>query len=333
MNKSAALFILLTLIISGVNAQNLKALNLSGTVKNVNGGKIYLQKFNDKNFDTVDSTVIQNGKFEFKSAVQLPELYGLTLDKNKNPFYIFLEDSPIVVTLDATNNYRNSKVTGSKSQTRFERFQKQQEEINISDFIKEDPSSMVSAYVFYRNYSYRLSPQEIRDNIALLNETLHKTQYVKVLEQLANTVDKVLPGNKAPDFVSTTPEGKTERFSDHFGKGYILLDFWAAWCGPCRRENPNLVAAYQKYKEKGFAIYGVSLDKSKASWIKAIENDKLTWTQVSDLKFWNSEAAALYGVRAIPSNFLINADGEIVARNVTGEDLQKLLQELLGEEN
>ena len=331
MNKSAVIIVLLTLIINSVQAQKIQSINLSGTVKGLDEGKIYLQKFNDKSFDTIDSTSIQNGKFSFKSAVKLPELYGLTLDKNTNSFYIFLEDSPITVELDPTRNYRNSKVLGSKSQTRFENFQKNQEDVNISDFIKEDPSSIVSAYVFYRNYSYRLSPQEIRDNIALLNESLRETQYVQVLKELANTVEKVSPGNKAPDFVSTTPEGKEERFSDHLGKGYVLLDFWAAWCGPCRRENPNLVAAYQKYKDKGFTVYGVSLDKSKTSWIKAIENDKLIWTQVSDLKFWNSEAAALYGVRAIPSNFLINADGEIVARNVTGEDLQKLLEELLGQ--
>src|SRR5690606_7108510 len=257
MNKSAVIIVLLTLIINSVQAQKITPLTLSGTVKDTKEGKVYLQKFNDKNFDTVDSAVIKNGKFNFKNAVKLPELYGLTLDKNTNPFYIFLEDSPITVELNPARNYRNSRVTGSKSQTRFENFQKNQEEINISDFIKEDPSSIVSAYVFYRNYSYRLSPQEIRDNITLLNESLHQTQYVQVLKELANTVEKVSPGNKAPDFVSTTPEGKEERFSDHLGKGYVLLGFWAAWCGPCRRENPNIVAAYQKYKDKGFTVYGV----------------------------------------------------------------------------
>jgi len=131
--------------------------------------------------------------------------------------------------------------------------------------------------------------------------------------------------------VSKDPNGNTVRFSDHLGKGYVLLDFWAAWCGPCRRENPNVVAAFQKYKNKGFTVFGVSLDKDKASWVKAIKDDGLDWAQVSDLAFWDTEAAALYGVRFIPSNLLIDEHGVIVARNIKGEELQEKLKEIYGE--
>jgi len=112
------------------------------------------------------------------------------------------------------------------------------------------------------------------------------------------------------------------------------LDFWASWCGPCRQENPNVVKAYNKYKDKNFTILSVSLDKAdgKAAWLAAIQNDGLTWTQVSDLKFWNNQAAALYFVTSIPSNFLIDPSGKIIARDLRGDDLDAKLAEVLSKE-
>jgi peroxiredoxin len=329
MKKTSILIYLFLFSLLGLYAQKDTPLNLSGSVKGVNEGTIYLQKFNNKIFDMVDSTIIKDGKFTFNSSVILPELYGLTLDKDKTPIYIFLENTPISIQLDTSDYYRKSIIKGSKAQERFDDFKTRSSDIKIGDFINEDPSSIVSAYVLYRNFSYRLTPQEIRDNVSLLDNSLTTTQYVTVLKELANTMETVQPGNIAPDFVSITPDGRNERFSDHIGENYILLDFWAAWCGPCRRDNPNIVAAYQKYKDKGFTVYGVSLDRNKESWLKAIQDDELTWTQVSDLAFWNSKAAALYGVRAIPSNFLIDPNGRIIARNIKGEDLQNKLEELL----
>jgi peroxiredoxin len=278
-------------------------------------------------FRTIDSVEISGGTFKFNKAVELPELYGLTIDKNSSPYYVFLEDSPIKVQLDTAAYYRKTITTGSKAQELFTAYKKERG-VKIEEFIKSNPASLVSAYVLYRDFSYRLSPQEIRDNVKLLDAPLHQSPYVKVLKELSETLETVQIGKAAPDFTAKDVNGKDVKLSQHQGK-YLLVDFWAAWCGPCRRENPNVVKAYQKYKAKGFDVYGVSLDKSKAAWVKAIKDDGLNWTQVSDLAFWNSAPAKLYGVRAIPSNFLLDPNGIIVARNLRGEELEKALSELL----
>ena len=330
MKTQITLLIGLFLSLSTAQAQQITPLQLTGTVPGAENGQIYLQRFDNKIFHTVDSATLTDGGFTFDTPVQLPEVYGLTLDKDKTPFYIFLEDAPIAVTLDTGAYYRNTTVTGSKSHDRFVDYSKRQRGLQIADFIKEDPASITTAYVLYRYFAYRLSPPEIREYTSQLDPSLQNTQYVTILHGLASTLETVLPGNKAPDFTSTAPDGSTIRFSDYLGKDYVLLDFWAAWCGPCRRENPNVVAAYQQYKDHGFNVFGVSLDKTKEAWLKAIEADGLTWPQVSDVTFWNSEAAALYGVRAIPSNFLIGPDGTIVARNLRGEELHEKLAELIG---
>lgn len=304
-----------------------KALQLSGEIPHNNVEKVYLQKFQNKMFTTIDSSIVKNGKFSFNTTVTLPELYGLSLDTVRTPLYVFLEDAPVTVSLDSSSYYRRSVVKGSAANDLFTNYKKQRG-VKIDAFIQQHPRSIVSAYVLYRDFSYRLSPEEIQASIQLLDPRLHESPYVKVLQELVPVLQSVQVGAKAPDFSTLDPNGNTVKLSEHFGK-YLLVDFWAAWCGPCRRENPHVVAAYQKYKDKGFDVFGISLDKNKENWIKAIKDDGLNWTQVSDLAFWNSAPAKLYGVRAIPANFLIDPDGIIVARNLRGDALDQKLAELL----
>jgi peroxiredoxin len=135
-------------------------------------------------------------------------------------------------------------------------------------------------------------------------------------------------GAEAPDIKLSSPEGKVVPLSSLKGK-YVLIDFWASWCGPCRKENPNVVRLYNEYKDKDFEIYGVSLDQDKAKWLKAIEKDQLSWVHVSDLKGWQSSAAELYNVTGIPATYLIDKEGKIIARNLRGRALENKLAEIL----
>lgn len=328
--KKIILFLTLCLGATAVQAQDANV-QLKGTVVDTIANYVYLQKFHNKMFTTIDSVKVVGGKFSFKTKIKLPELYGLSVNTANTPLYIFLEKTPITVKLSPAKYYSNSVVEGSASQDLFEVYKKTQN-VDISKFITEHPGSIVSAYVLYRNWSYRLTPDQILQNIALLDKSQQNSTYVKELKELVTVLNGLAIGKKAPDFVSKDPEGKSVRFSENL-KGYTLVDFWASWCGPCRKENPNIVAAYKEFHDKGFNIIGISLDKKKENWIKGIQDDHLDWLQVSELIYWNSEIAKLYGVRAIPANYLVDSKGIIVARNLRGEELQITLKALLSHNN
>jgi peroxiredoxin len=194
-------------------------------------------------------------------------------------------------------------------------------------YIKEHPGSFFSlSGLKEMPKSVDLTKREFLFNS--LSDSLKKSDAGIALVKKLETEQRTAIGAMAADFTQNDVNDKPVKLS-HFRGKYVLLDFWASWCGPCRGENPNVLKAYQAYKDKDFTVLSVSLDNKKEAWLKAIADDKLTWTHVSDLKGWNNEVSAMYGVLSIPANFLIDPQGKIVAKNLRGEDLDKKLAEVL----
>ncbi|MES2005045.1 MAG: TlpA disulfide reductase family protein [Bacteroidota bacterium] len=198
------------------------------------------------------------------------------------------------------------------------------------DYVKKNTSSPIAAYAIAQFAGWDINVEEVEPLFNKLSAEAKATVTAKTLGDQIAIAKKTGIGREAMDFTQNDTLGIPVKLSSFRGK-YLLVDFWASWCGPCRRENPNVVKAYQAYKDKGFHILGVSLDQpgAKEKWMKAIHDDNLTWTHVSDLKYWQNEAARQYGIQAIPQNFLLDPQGKIIAKNLSGEQLQQKLAEIL----
>lgn len=264
----------------------------------------------------VDSTLIKKQQGELKLALAV---YDQKLD-DRQKLYLDMQSKKAKYDTIGLGQYR-AEMAQLKNERR-------QQEIA---FIKAHPDYLVSVEALRDAVGYL--PDDIRIYDRLFDQLDKKVRASKDGIALRKTIDAFMAvriGATAPLFQSTDTAGHTVNLKDFRGK-YVLLDFWASWCGPCREENPNLVKAYEQFKDKNFTVLGISLDQpgKQAAWIKAIHDDGLVWAQVSDLQYWKSPVALLYSIRSIPQNFLLDPQGKIVAANLRGEALTQKLQALL----
>ena len=232
-------------------------------------------------------------------------------------------------------NKEYSELYKKKDQAGMDRIEAEFDKLTASKNVKnkqylaENPSSPIAMFIFRQWAGYDINADEAEPIFLSLSEKLRSGPAGKEMAEKIEIAKKTDVGRMAMDFTQNDTLGNPVSLSSFKGK-HVLIDFWASWCGPCRQENPNVVKAFNNYKDKGFTVLGVSLDQpnAKDKWMKAIHDDKLTWTQVSDLKYWKNEVAVQYGIQAIPQNYLIDPQGKIIGKNLRGEALNKKLEEI-----
>ncbi|MCF6366636.1 MAG: TlpA family protein disulfide reductase [Bacteroidales bacterium] len=329
--KKTITLLAITLLVTTAFA---KQATLKGKViNNKKYNEIHLQDLSYKNIET--QTIDENGNFEFETTFNKFEFYILSFEKGK--FVAFFpepgEKTEMIIDI---KDLQNPIITNSVHSVLYYEYSNKLSKADnegkrvalIKKMIDENtnsPACILFAGILgtekYKDYHTKLS-----DGLKAYSGNSMVSDFIKQ----TNNIKNLSVGGEAPEIELKNPDGKNVKLSSTRGN-YVLIDFWASWCRPCRAENPNNVRLYEKYHDKGFEIYAVSLDKDRASWLKAIKDDNLTWIHVSDLKFWQSKGAKTYNVRGIPHTVLLDKKGKILATGLRGKALEDKLKELFGE--
>lgn len=283
--------------------------------------------------------ILENGKIQVSFDKQKPEEAKVTGSKNND--YLTAYNTEAFKLQKESQNFQeqnNEKMMIAQQANDVATMEALMNELNVIrekiktqniDYVKANKDAYISLYLMEQLvFAQAITSEEFKTYFDALNPDLKTTKKGKELAEKLSKLDKVSVGKMAPDFSAPNVDGQMVSLKESLGK-VTIIDFWAAWCGPCRRENPNVVALYDKYKDQGLAIIGVSLDKDAEAWKKAIADDKLTWTQVSNLKYWEDPIAKEYNVEGIPAMFILDAQGKIVAKDLRGEELDTKIAELL----
>ncbi len=348
------------------SCSNEPAYKIAGTIENVADGEyVYLQEAKGRELVKLDSAVVTAGAFTFEGRQDTTAFRYITYTPKEGRgtrFDFFLENGNITMTLGKENTsitgtpnneiyqayknelqpmnkqygelYKTYRAEGTTDEQKAE-LEKQMEELdnklNALTFstIENNITNPVGIQLWPGN-SYSMELNQLQALAAKVPAEFKKLPSIDNLLKRIDILAKTAVGQKFTDFTLPSPEGEPVKLSDIIAKNkYTLIDFWASWCGPCRAEMPNVVAAYKEYNKKGFGIVGVSLDSNAEAWKKAIKDMDMTWDHMSDVKGWQCEGAALYGVNSIPATVLVAQDGTIIARNLRGEAIKEKLAELL----
>ncbi len=324
---------------------------------------IYLEDGSNKNLIKTDSALIIAGKFQFKGKLSIKTIHVILQTKNPSDYIFFWLENSIISFKAEKGHFEQATINGSKTQlderklntliqplrnaedsiSKLRRIEKSeirkadlkkelevlnsQEEEVYKLFIKNNPNSIISASDL-SIYATTWGKAVVIPLYSNFSKEIKNSPYGKDIAAYLKLNKGLKIGDHYADFVQQNLSGKMIKFSDYAGK-LILLEFWGSWCAPCREGNPELVKTYNKFKEKGFEVFGVAADSEKTEWLQAIAQDKLSWPQVCDLKGAKNDAVLIYGINKFPSNFLIDEKGIIIAQDLRGEDLQKKLVELL----
>jgi peroxiredoxin/phosphoribosylformylglycinamidine (FGAM) synthase PurS component len=353
-----------------IKSSSAQEVTINGKVKNPSTGYVVLTELKENGFQGVDSVKLKkDNTFTLKRKVTEPGFYMVNFF-NQQKVLVILDKSNVDIAADGNNPAGDFTLKGSKDVEDLQKITKAQNELqgklnslgvkfqeaNDKKDIKAREKIQAEYFTMQADFNNRIKGliREIGPNLAswyatnLLNpeeeyvflDSLSKgfekqmpnSKFVKEFKnKLAQYKNVVTVGQAAPEISLNNQEGNPTNLSSLRGK-YVLIDFWASWCGPCRDENPNVVRMYNKFKGKNFEIFGVSLDKSKEKWLEAIQKDQLSWVHVSDLKYWQSAGAAAYGVQSIPATFLIDPSGKVIAKNLRGKALEDKLTQILSKQ-